>query len=265
MSRLRPVDYHVHSTFSNDAGSSVREMCNRAVDLGLVEIGFADHMDFQVDPISSLLDYDRYTREIERTRRELQDSLVIRKGVEIDYQSRFEDTIQNWLRAKRFDFVIGSVHYVDGVLIDGRLRHADNLGYLYERYFSEVVRSTRTGLFDVVGHLDLVGRFVRERDSSLAVDGFATGMGEVLDAVVDSGMYLEINGKALDEKYGDTMPSREAVGGFLSRGGRRVSVGSDAHLSGEVGRGVSATLGFLAECGARDLELPFAREIHCHG
>jgi len=44
---MKFVDYHVHSNFSCDGKSTLFEMSQRAIDLGIEEIGFSDHMDFE--------------------------------------------------------------------------------------------------------------------------------------------------------------------------------------------------------------------------
>lgn len=251
------VDYHVHSVFSSDAKSAIMEMCESATRLGLGEIGFAEHMDFQIDPVSSHLDYDGYTEEIQRARRAYADRFVIRKGVEIDYQSRFEPQITEWLDDKQFDFVVGSVHYIDGVMIDSTYNWGVDLGKVYGKYLSEVRSSVESGLFDVVGHLDIVGRYVCER-VHVEPSQFGVSFEEVLGIVAQSNVYLEINSKAINQGYADTMPGRRLVEDYLSFGGRRVSVGSDAHSSREVGRGVAEAYQFLFGSGLDDVMMLFA-------
>jgi histidinol-phosphatase (PHP family) len=62
---MKFVDYHVHSSFSCDGESTIFEMCEKAVEVGLVEIGFSDHMDF--DPKDwgyKFFDYNSYSSEI---------------------------------------------------------------------------------------------------------------------------------------------------------------------------------------------------------
>ncbi len=40
-----PLDYHMHTTYSEDGSSSLEEMCRQAVLLGIPEIGFCEHWD----------------------------------------------------------------------------------------------------------------------------------------------------------------------------------------------------------------------------
>src|SRR5689334_20868145 len=95
------------------------EMCRRAVDIGLTEIGFADHLDFEpTDSCYARLDYDSFMSDIEKSRDEFGRNIIILAGVECDYQTRFHERIENWLKGKNFDYKIGSAHYVDGILLE---------------------------------------------------------------------------------------------------------------------------------------------------
>src|SRR5690349_16296500 len=86
------IDYQVHSIRSHDGRASILEQCERAVRIGLDEIGFSEHKDFDpADPVVGYFDYDAYMTEIEAARRTFGNTLAIRVGVEIDYQKWFEE------------------------------------------------------------------------------------------------------------------------------------------------------------------------------
>ncbi|MHA2347036.1 MAG: PHP domain-containing protein, partial [Candidatus Hodarchaeales archaeon] len=85
-------DYHVHSCHSSDSEASILDMCRKARQIGMKEIGFSEHVDF--DPHDwgyGYFDYERYTTDIDRVRELFSDTLIIRKGVEVDYQQWVED------------------------------------------------------------------------------------------------------------------------------------------------------------------------------
>ena len=42
-------DYHMHSNFSNDSKADMEDMIKRSIDLGLKEICFTDHVDYDLD------------------------------------------------------------------------------------------------------------------------------------------------------------------------------------------------------------------------
>jgi histidinol-phosphatase (PHP family) len=76
------IDYQVHSFRSHDGRATIAEQCARAVAIGLDEIGFSEHKDFDpADPAVDYFDYDAYMTEIEAARQEFGDHLHIRAVV----------------------------------------------------------------------------------------------------------------------------------------------------------------------------------------
>ena len=254
----RFVDYHVHSNHSCDGKSSIFEMCQRAIELGIEEIGFSEHMDFEPkDWGFGFFNYDSYTAEIKRAQESFENRLTIRKGVEIDYQHCFEDDIKNWLQNKKFDFVVGSVHYLDHEIIDRRLLTKKDLTEVYRAYFDEVAYSIESGLFDVVGHLDLVRTYVGKGRAELERFNYWERIKTILKEVAQRRTYLEVNSKGLREEVGDTIPSMEIVNEYFENGGTLVSIGSDAHSTEEMGNGIKDILDFLANCNRNKVKLLF--------
>ncbi len=248
------VDYHVHSNQSCDGKSSIFEMCQKATELGIGEIGFSEHVDFEPkDWGFGYFNYDRYASEIKNAKETFGNKLVIRKGVEIDYQRCFEDDIRNWLRNKKFDFIIGSVHYLNHEIIGNHLVRKRDLRRIYDDYFNEVTYSIQSGLFDVVGHFDLVARYVDNRKSELKDFDRQEKIRTILEEVMEKKIYLEINSKGLREGYEDTMPSRKIVDKFFKNGGKLISIGSDAHSAEEIGSGIKEILLFLTNYDVKKL------------
>jgi histidinol-phosphatase (PHP family) len=235
------------------AACSIFEMCQKAVELGLKEIGFSEHVDFEPkDAGYGFFNYDRYLAEIENARRSFKNRLVIRKGVEIDYQRCFESDIKQWLKGKKLDFIIGSVHYLDHEIISRQMAIKKDLGEIYDSYFDEVGRSVQSGLFDVVGHFDLVRRYASNVKTDCREKAKA-----ILSKIAERQMYLEMNSKGLREAFGDTSPSKRIVGDYLEIGGELVSVGSDAHSRTEIGMGIRETLDFLGSQNGNRIRLLF--------
>lgn len=217
------------------------EICKKAVGLDIREVGFTDHMDFNpIDSGYGFFDYDRYASEIENARAIFGDKLVVRKGIEIDYQNSYEDNVKRWLRGKEFDYAIGSVHYIDD----------ENVRYLLKKrpveevlddYVIEVLHSIRSGLFNVIGHftVDFIRYLV-----------FRTGGGfdilkseeAVLREIIANELFLEVNTKELRKAYGETLPSRRIIKKYANCGGKLFSVGSDAHSAEDVGYGINYVL-----------------------
>ncbi|UCE44133.1 MAG: histidinol-phosphatase HisJ family protein [Candidatus Bathyarchaeota archaeon] len=257
---MRFADYHVHSNHSCDGKATILEMCQKATELGIVEIGFSEHMDFEPEDSGfGFFDYERYTAEVKDAQEFFKSKLVVRKGIEIDYQEAFEDDIREWLRDKEFDFIIGSVHYVNHELIDYELLEDNDLERVYRAYFNEVALSIESRLFDVVGHLDVVRKFIDVGRAELSSFDYVERMGMALDMIVEKRMHLEINSKPslLKETNIGMLPNEEAVTAFIGKGGRLISTGSDAHSIEEIGGGIREIMIFLKKFKENKLQLLF--------
>src|SRR5664280_3314949 len=116
-----PGDYHVHTTFSDGAGS-VAECIEQAIAVGLPEIGIADHVSAQQPspwamPTIPLAQLDRYVAEV-RDVASRYDEITVLLGIEADYAPEHEPQLRALLDAWPFDYVIGGVHTVEGFDFD---------------------------------------------------------------------------------------------------------------------------------------------------
>ncbi len=234
-SRDLPLDSHLHTVRSPDANAMLDAYCALALERGIPELAITDHVDF--DPtmpaygFSSFADRERDVREA--AARWADRGLAIRFGVEVTYERRLEQDIRGWLARHPHDYVIGSVHIsevspykasnVRG-FVAGR-----SLEEIVAPYFDEVIGAARSGLFDTIGHLDFVKRYlvphVMPADLALAPELYEP----VLAALVETGTALEVNASGLRQLPRETYPSAAIVSRYRELGGRHVTVGSDAH------------------------------------
>ena len=97
------VDLHVHSDCSDDGVSSITEYARRAVEMGLAEVGFCEHVD--LDPRDcgyGYLEPGRYDQEIAAARAHVS-NVRLRQGIEIAYQASREDEVRAWLEGHEWD------------------------------------------------------------------------------------------------------------------------------------------------------------------
>ncbi len=225
------IDYQVHSFRSHDGKASIDDQCARAVQIGLDELGFSEHKDFDpADPEVDYFDYDAYISEIEAARSKWGDRLKIRAGVEIDYQIWFEDKISDYLNSHAFDFVIGSVHYVDRAMLmtpeynKNRTEHQ-----AYSDYFKAVQDSLSSGLFDILGHLEYANRRGVSAWGPYFSENYRAELESMFQVLIEKKIPLEINTAGLHQGLGITYPISDTVEIYTKLGGHLLSLASDAH------------------------------------
>ena len=237
------IDYHLHVVAHGDRPMTVENIlayCEVARERGILQMGITEH--------------DRYLDDIDvaafQEAREKTD-VELRLGIEIDFVPGKEERMDHDSSALPYDYVIGSVHRVEGEEVD---RATDQTIYerldtfdLYEAYYANVRDAALSGRFEVLGHPDLIKIFRRFPDRDI------TGMlEETADAVAESGIVVDVNAAGLRKPVGEIYPSRKLLEMFYRRG-VPIILSSDAHAPDQVGMGYDRSLPLVRDVGYREV------------
>ncbi|GEA17118.1 histidinol-phosphatase HisJ family protein [Moorella sp. E306M] len=219
-----PADYHIHGLAHVGPPHTVERLLpyvEAAKATGLTEIGFADH-----DRYLEGLDFNVFP-ELERVT-----GMPVRAGLEVDFRPGKDHRRE--LAGRPWDYLIGSVHAIGDWDFDRPGQEAGftawDIDELYITYFDLVARAAATGLFQIIGHLDLIkiyGHRPRRPVLELAEPA--------LKVIAESGAAMEINTAGLFKPVGEIYPARELLERAFSLN-IPVTIGSDAHAPGEVAR-----------------------------
>ncbi len=254
-----PLDAHVHTDLSPDSAVPVDVYAALAAELGIAELAITDHVDF--DPRDPAYEYtsfeDRERNVREAAERWAERGVTIVFGAELTYNTGWEADLRDHLARHRYDFIIGSVHDWPGSPYPrGKVRHwveRRSLDEAVAPYLDQVLAAAQSGLFDSIGHLDVVKRYLHPHvlpaDLSARPDLFEP----ILRALVDSGTALEVNTSGLRHPVRETYPPAATVERFRELGGRRVTAGSDAHRSDWLAWGLDEGYRILARAEFADL------------
>ena len=232
------LDYHIHTSRCGHASGSMIEYLAYAERKGLAEIGFADHFPLGMlgvvpeSPVSmqpeELNDYIQDVRALQTTA-----LMPVRLGVEMDYLPGKEKETAELLARYPFDYVIGSIHFLDGwdFTHPGHVDRYEtmNMDELYERYFAVVRQLAGSGLFHIVGHLDVVKKFAffprRQWDHLLDA---------TCQALKAADLCVEFNTAGWRAPVGEAYPGIVLLERLLDCG-IPITLGSDAHRPCDVG------------------------------
>ena len=236
-----PLDAHLHTNLSPDSDVLIDVYAAAALERGIAELAITDHVDFE--PGAPAFGYATFA-DRERMVRQAADrwgpqGVAIRFGAELTYDRVWEADIRHHLARHTYDFTIGSVHdRVDSVYGPSRVRgwvEGRSLAEIVAPSFDEVEAAARSGLFDSLGHLDVVKRYLHPYVSSETLAEAGELYEPILGALLESGTALEINTSGLRHPVGETYPSAAIVRRFRELGGRAITVGSDAHRAEHFG------------------------------
>lgn len=259
------ADYHVHTPLCGHAGGTIDEYVEQAIALGLAEIGFADHMPMEVwngyrpRVAMALTEMATYQEQVERARAKFAGRIQVRFGLEADYRADKEREIGEFLRRYPFDYVIGSVHFIGPDAFDlasenCRWNEVD-IDEVYELYYRTLERSIRSGLFDIVGHIDIPKKFGHYTTRDL------TGWYErIAAACTAAGSAVEINTSGLIKPCREMYPHPDFLG-VLYRHNAPVTFGSDAHSPAEVGREFAPAVALARSIGYRQIPYLAGRRL----
>jgi histidinol-phosphatase (PHP family) len=246
-----PQDYHLHTRFSIDSEMEMEEACRQAIQLGLREICFTDHIDLVPgDELGGYFNPEDYFAELRRCRDQFEGDIVIRAGFEIGEAHRFAEEVRELTQGYPFDFVIGSLHWVGTQsVMEPTYFKGKSLREAYDAYFDELLVLVKVGDFDVVGHLDVPKRYAVEFQARFDPAPFEEAIRAVLRACIERGIGIEINTGTIRRTENDPSPSPEVVRWYREMGGEILTIGSDGHRPAHMAFAFDRALGMAREAG----------------
>ena len=235
-------DYHIHSRFSEDCGTPLHSIVETAIQKGLERICITDHDDygFEADEIGALKNPEEYVAAIQRLREEYEDRIEILLGVEMgmqpiqDVEAHFSKLTEEY----PFDFVINSMHIVDGrdpyfgELFD-EMSDEDAYRFTFQ-HMQECIRKIPD--FDVLGHIDYIVRYGTQKAEHYSCLRLSEELDALLQTVIDMGKGIEINTSGL-RYLGFCHPHMDILQRYRELGGEIITFGSDAHRPEDIAYG----------------------------
>ena len=265
-------EMHMHTPLCGHARGEPEEYASVAERVGLQGIVVTCHNppndDWSPRVRMSLEDFDDYVSMVERARQAWDGRVDVRLGIESDFVPGMEPWLEELHGMAEFHHVIGSVHYHLDMWLE-RFYNGD-LRALLETYFDHIALSAETGLFDTVGHPDLVKNFAPEEwEVAETMDLILP----FLDRIAASGTAMELNTSGLRKAFPEMNPGIEILRAMHDRGIPAV-IGADAHDPHRVGENFEEALTALEEAGythtsffldrkRRDIPIPAARKSLC--
>ena len=260
------VNYHLHNWYSSDGRGSTEEVCEAAIDLGFEEICLPNHVevlseeagDWVVDLVEARERFEQLQHEIERLQPDYP-QLRILLGAEFEYRPEWVETLDALVDSVDFDFVIGSVHVVDGQQVStgsgsGYFKDRD-IDETYGRYFETLGELVDWGGFDVVGHFDLVKRFGARRYGPYEVKAFESQIRAVLEKMVEKGLGLEVNTSGVVQAPAEPYPGPGVLQLAKQAHVATLTIGTDSHVPTSFEQGWETGLQLLRDAGFNELTL----------
>ncbi|HDR7792484.1 TPA: histidinol phosphate phosphatase domain-containing protein [Bacillus luti] len=184
--------------------------------------------------VASLYDFTKAIEEAKE--RWSKRGITLKLGIEADYFIGGEKELKELMALGNFDYVIGSVHFLDGWGFDNpdtkEYFEEHDLQELYATFFKTVERAVRSELFDIIAHLDNIKVFNYRLDENEQLSYYK----KIAHALVETNIATEINA-GLYYRY----PVREMCPSplylqVLAQYGVPITISSDAHYPNDLGK-----------------------------
>jgi len=251
-------DSHVHSEVSPDS-DMCPELAIKLLQKKNLGVTFTEHVDFAT-PASEGVDYNatdvpygvyefvcdlkRYPSDYKRRIRSNHALLGIEVGLSAAYLSRNTE-----VAGGGFDFVLGSIHRVEGKEI--YYDFPNECGDYISRYLTYMQKMVELcGFFDSLAHIDYIARYDQDVANAFSYKNYASHFDAVFKTLIETDRVIEIN----TSRLGDNKLIQKLVPiytRFVQLGGRYCTIGSDAHLPESVGRNFDKALWLAGESGMK--------------
>jgi histidinol-phosphatase (PHP family) len=233
------VDYRMHLRAGlteerpDHTVDAIERYLETAHERGVDEIGISEHVYYFLETrgfweLPYQLERCRYSLDtycdavLEAKRR----GLPVKLALEVDWLPERADELRGVLAPYPWDYLLGSVHWINGLAVDGRPGMWEEFEpeQVWSRYIGAIVAAARSGHFDVLAHPDLAKIFGHELEWDWSA----------LVAALD-GVALEVSTAGLHRPVGELYPSGRLL--ELARGvGAQITLASDAHDADDIGR-----------------------------
>ena len=246
-------DSHIHSFFSADSDSSIDDICNTAIKRNIDGITLTDHLDLYYPDfdVEFNIDFKKYHEEIAKYKKKYEDKLKIFAGLELGYRTKAIEESSQIVNAHNFDFVICSVHVIQGEdPYHGKYFEGKTKEEAYRIYLEKVYKSiVNQPDYDVIGHLGYIRRYGFVEDNSMNYSEYSDLLEPILKKLISLGKGIELNTSYFKREPYIKMPEKDILLKYKELGGEIITIGSDAHKPDRVGINFSEGIELLKECG----------------
>ena len=234
-------DLHTHHERCGHAIGTIEDYVKQAIEYGLQYIGISDHSpyfyseDDHLYPTIAMAKSELvpYIEEVHRLKEKYEGKIHVLLGMESDFFPDHIEVYRDQYLLHPFDYIIGSVHYVQDISIFKKGRWngltSKEQSRLKNEYYELIQKSAKSGMFQILGHIDAMKGFY-PAFSSIETDSIE----KTLKIISQEDIAIEINTSGKTKDCGGWYPADD----ILERAhfyNVKVTFGSDSHTPERIG------------------------------
>ena len=259
-------DGREHTAAEAFTGANADRYRTVATERGIAELGVSEHI-YRFTQALELWDHPMWREhavdDLDSFCAFVREGTDLRLGIEADFVAGREDRTATLLQSQDFDYVIGSVHFLGDAALDYERYDVWRTGRSPERiwrgYFALVAEAARSGLFDIIGHPDLVKVWGPQRP--MPAGDLRFYYEPAVEAFAEAGVAVEVSTAGWRKPANELYPS-SALLEMCVDAGCPFTLSSDAHVPDELGYRYEDAIDQLGEAGIDQLCVFEGRRRH---
>ena len=231
------IDYHIHTQLCNHARGVMSAYVKRAIEKGLKEICFLDHLTIS-EPGNRLSmtpgEVPFYFQAVQYLKKSFNGIINVKAGLEVDFSPENADLVEELIETFSFDVIGSSLHFPGNIDIvnsnSERKRGGFDTDYVYELYFAQLKKMLEYNYFDLICHIDLPKKFGRK-----PIKSFDKEFDEIITIIKAKDLTVELNTSGYNHPVSEAYPAFGIIKKCY-KAGVSMTLGSDAHQPDDVGR-----------------------------
>ena len=244
------IDFHIHSNTSRDCQFTATKMILSAKEKGMSHICLTNHHEiFEIK--KGDLNQALTSEKIKSIKEQIKaiDGINVGVGVEIGYLPEIEKEISTLLKSYDFDYVLGSIHYLDGFCIGSEKNKGKAGPDIYKKYFKSIKQVISSGLFDMIGHIDIYKRVADD----LPIEKTKDEWNAIAKLLIKHDIGFEVNTSYSKVEPHGTFPNKNIIKLLVNRGVKKITLGSDSYKPHRIGTNFKETVEFLKSIGVKEV------------
>ena len=253
---------HTHSQY-DDGKDAIDEIVQKAQERGFTILGFSGHGYYAKDDSSMTPEKTKqYIKDVRQAQQQAPNGLKIYLGIEEDSMAPIENV-------EDFDYVIGSVHYLehngkiypidysqeqfDEMLKEG---YQNDINALAKDYYLAIERQAQNPNIQIIGHLDLIAKYNEDQTYYCFDDPKILSYAKIaIEQLVKAGKIFEMNSGAMAREYRNSpYPSIELLKLIYEANGK-ILINTDCHDKEYLDYGMQICLDLAKQIGFKTLEI----------
>ncbi len=250
---MKLYDTHIHTRFSHDSNADPNEVCHSALERGLLGITITDHCDIELHGYETYADLNGSINCARKLKEEWKDKIQVFVGTEMGFSHDSFALSEKMLNELgELDQIIYSVHCIEWKGQMSAFSREDFTSFMESEideyikiYFDSVLECVKVADMDILPHLTCPVKYFKKQGINLDLSKNDETIDEIIRTAISRDLAFELNASSPVEK--------SVIERYIELGGRKFTLGSDAHTPSSVGGGIEVWANYLKEKGINEI------------